>query len=409
MVYMFERIAYQRMWEELLADKAMIFLAGPRQAGKTTFAKMVAEKFPSREYINWDQLEDRARVLKDPYFFREVERVGDEKPLIILDEIHKYRHWKNYLKGIYDEFHQDFLFLVSGSGRLDLYQRGGDSLAGRYLLFHLWPLTMAEFGPADLMLEDWLSDPLKLAEDDARAKSLWSRLMTFSGFPEPFFWARKQSWRRWSQTYHRQLLREDMREAGGLTSVQGAEDLFSLLPGRVGAPLSVSGLARVIGVSPHTAGKWLELFERFFLSFRISPWTRKVSRAIVKEKKLYLFDTPLIQDAGARFENAVALELNRAVRSWTELGYGAFSLHYVKNKEKQEVDFLMARDREPLLLIETKLTDRAVSAALLRFQDQLGVPAVQLVSSGEGTFRRWSNGNHEVLVAPAWRWLSQLP
>lgn len=406
---MLNRDIYRGLWADLAADKAMIFLAGPRQAGKTTLAKSIAEDFPDHLYFNWDQREDRARLLKDPRFFRTMPRKSSGHPLIVFDEIHKYRHWKNYLKGIYDEFSGEFRFLVSGSGRLDLYQRGGDSLAGRYLLFHLWPLVMTEFRESPRSIESWLADPLSLAPDHEHLQTIWSKLQAFGGFPEPFVNAKERSWRRWSQTYHRQLLREDMRDVGGLSNVQGAEDLFSLLPERVGSPLSMNSLAGDIGVSPHTVKKWIELFDRFFLSFRLSPWTGKLARAITKEKKLYLFDSPLVSDEGRRFENAVALELNRAVHTWSELGHGDYSLHYVRNKEKQEVDFLIVRDRKPLLLVETKLSERSAASSLLKLQAQLGVPAVQLFSKGEGTFKRWSNNGLDVMIAPAWRWLVQLP
>ena len=156
------------------------------------------------------------------------------------------------------------------------------------------------------------------------------------------------------------------------------------IPSKVGSSLSIQSLASDLKVSYNTVQSWLSVFERFFLIFSISPWTRKVSRSVLKERKVYLWDIPRIQDPGARFENMVALELWRATTNWNDFGYGEFSLHFLKNKEKQEVDFLIADGRKPLLLIEAKLSEAQPSSALKIFQSLLAVPAVQLVQDDEG-------------------------
>jgi predicted AAA+ superfamily ATPase len=398
-----------RLWQDLSAEKAMVFLAGPRQGGKTTFAQMCATPYANSLYFNWDIAEHKAKLIHNPAFFTEMPRKDSSMPLIVFDEIHKYKHWKNYLKGVYDQFHHDYRFLVSGSGRLDVYQRGGDSLAGRYFLFHLWPLTLAELGGRQRPLDAFLEDPLQVAESQGEdLRIVWERLLAVSGFPEPYLAAKTTTWRRWSDTYGRQLIRQDVRDLVALNNVQGLETLLALLPSRVGSPLSMNGLAEDLKVAFNTVKSWMEVLDRFFLSFRLAPWTATITRAIQKERKSYLFNFPLIQDPGARFENAVAVELFRAVSNWNDAGLGPFSLHYVRNKEKQEVDFLLARHGKPILLVESKLSDTEPSPALLKFQTALKVPAVQLVNGGE-EFKRFTRGSFPVLVAPAWRWLALLP
>jgi predicted AAA+ superfamily ATPase len=176
----------------------------------------------------------------------------------------------------------------------------------------------------------------------------------------------------------------------------------------VGSPLSIPSLSRDLQVSYNSVQSWISVFERFFMLFSITPWTSRIARSIQKERKIYLFDTPRIMDKGARFENMVALDLWRAVTSWNVMGYGNFSLHFIKNKEQQEVDFLLARDNEPFLLIEAKAADLQPSATLKKFQQVLNVPAVQLVNEGEG-YRLFTNGEHKIVVAPAWLWLAGLP
>ena len=406
---MIARELYRKIWQELAADKEMVFLSGPRQAGKTTLATIIATDFTNSLYFNWDIPAQRSRLLQNPSFFQEVERKDASPPLLVFDEIHKYRDWKNYLKGVYDGSRKEYRFLVSGSGRLDMYQKGGDSLAGRYLLFHLFPFTLAELGNVRRPYEDFAEEPLAVGAVASPAlQETWNALGMFSGFPEPFLSARAATYARWSNTYARQLIREDIRDLTDVRSVTAMETLFHLLPSRVGNPLSVSGMARDLQVSPVSVRNWLELFERFFLSFSITPWTAKVARAIVKERKTYLFDYPRIKDEGARFENRVALELWRAVTSWNDLGWGDFGLHFIKNKEKQEVDFLLSRDREPFLLVEAKLAEREPSAPLRKFQQALRVPALQLIESGD-RYRMMANGDQQIMVAPAWLWLAGLP
>jgi hypothetical protein len=258
-------------------------------------------------------------------------------------------------------------------------------------------------------MDEFLKNPLEFSTEDTRDLSeKWERLLKMSGFPEPYLANRPTTYRRWSTTYSRQLIREDIRDLTAIKSIGDLETLYHLLPSRVGNPLSVPSIASDLKVSYNTVQSWLSVFERFFLIFSITPWTRKVGRAIQKERKIYLWDIPRIEDPGARLENMVALELWRAVTNWNDLGYGAISLNFQKNKEKQEVDFLIANGRSPLLLVEAKLSEPQPSKALRKFQSFLKVPAVQLINEEEG-FRESSNEGQRILVAPACQWLSALP
>ena len=384
-------------------------MAGPRQTGKTTLAQSLAESYANHAYLNWDILSHRSRLIENPTFFEEIERKDESTPLVVFDEIHKYKDWKNYLKGIYDQFRNEYQFLISGSGRLDIYQKGGDSLAGRYYLYHLWPFTVSELGKANAAFDLFKLNPLKISmKRHAELQEIWSTLAEFSGFPQPYLSGRKTTYRRWSKTYSRQLIREDIRDLTGVKSIGDMETLYYLLPSKVGSPISIPALSRNLKVSYNTVRSWLAMFERFLMVFSISPWTRKIARAILKEQKVYLWDVHRIQDAAARFENMVALELYRAVTIWNDMGLGSFSLHFIKNKEQQEVDFLIADNDRPVLLAEAKLSDAQPSPALIKFQKAVDVPAVQLVNQAGG-FRKLRNGNQIILVAPACQWLAMLP
>jgi len=403
------RTPYIKIWQDIAADKSMIFLAGPRQAGKTTLAQIISDSFTNSLYFNWDIAEHRTDFMRDPLFFEKIELRDSSTPLIVLDEIHKYKDWKNYLKGVYDQFHDKYQFLISGSGRLDLYQKGGDSLAGRYFLFHLWPFTISELGKSNRQIDQFLKNPLQIEmENTEELKGIWSGLSELSGFPESYLSGKKTTYRRWSNIYSQQLIREDIRDLTGLKSVLDMETLYYLLPSRIGSPISAASLARDLKVSYNSIQSWLSAFERFFLCFSIGPWTQKIARAIQKERKVYLWDTPRIKEPAARFENMVALGLYRAVTAWNDMGYGRFSLHFIKNKEQQEVDFLIANDGEPIVLVEAKLSDTEPSQALRKFQGVLKKPAIQLVEKSE-SYRMIPNGDQYILVTAAYQWLSGLP
>ncbi len=403
-----KRILYENTWKMLSKHKQMVFISGPRQAGKTTFTQILAENFNNSLYFNWDILDEKRKLIENPFFYEEVHRKDKSMPLIIFDELHKYSNWKNYLKSVYDRDKGKYKFIVSGSGRLDMYQKGGDSLAGRYFIFHLWPFTLAELAGNNLPFEQFISNPIEVRLCQNKTQPAWNRLSRFSGFPDPYLNKTDQFYRIWSNTYRKQLLREDIRDLIFVRNIENMEILFSLLPSKIGSPLSMASLARDIHVSFDSVRKWIKIFENFFMVFRISPWSKKISRAITKEKKLYLFDYAGIESQAAKFENMVAMELLRAISNWNDLGLGDFSLHYLRNREKEEVDFLLSNNHNPFLLVEAKLSADQATKSLLKFQKILNVPAVQLVNKS-GICKLVSNNNLKIMIISADHWLSLLP
>ena len=398
------------MWQDLSSEKKMIFLSGPRQVGKTTFAQKIAEGFKNNLYFNWDIISQKRLLIQEPTFFENINRKDESIPLVIFDEIHKYSKWKNYLKGIYDEFAGDYKFLVSGSGRFDLYKKGGDSLAGRYFQLHLFPLTVAELSNKRKSFKDFAVSPLTNFDftNLKITSKIWQTLFNVGGFPEPYVNGKKTFFNKWTANYTSQIVREDIKSISDIKNTDYIEILFSLLPKRVGSPISMNNIAEELQVSFGSIKEWLKLLEIFYLVFRIGPWTKKISRSILKEKKLYLYNYPEISDESYRFENMVAVELLRAVYNWNEYGYGRFTLHYLRNKEKEEVDFLICENNNPKILIETKFSDDAPSKNLIYFQKKLNIPAIQLVNK-ENVFKYLKNEQNKILIITAHIWLSTLP
>jgi predicted AAA+ superfamily ATPase len=371
----------------------MAFVSGPRQVGKTTLAKRHAAAFGQSLYFNWDVVADQKRLLKDPAFFEKENRNPRKPFLVLFDEIHKYARWKNYLKGVFDRYGDEFRFLVTGGRKLN------SSL-------QLFPLTVGELhGEAPT----WSDFKRGLSDPPAGKSDALDALEAFSGFPEPFVRASRKFYNVWAPERKRLLIRQDVRDASRVREISLLEMLSHLVPERVGSPLSLNSLRKDLDVAFETVRDWILLLEDFYYLFRLTPFTGSLARALKKEAKVYLYDWPEVTDEGARFENLVALHLYKAVQTWRATGEGDLGLHYLRDKEKREVDFVLTERRRPVCLVEVKRSDEQPAAALLRFQDRLRVPvAVQLVRHG-GVCRKIRTAVGSVWVISADRWLGLLP
>jgi predicted AAA+ superfamily ATPase len=397
---------YKNIWADFNKEKEMIFISGARQTGKTTLAKEIASEERVSHYFNYDVPENKTKILVQPSFFEEIDRKKSDRPLIILDEIHKYKEWKNYLKGVYDGYADEFRFLVTGSGRLDLSRKRGDALAGRYLHFHLFPFTVGEISSSTIrqVASEILLD---VPEQNNVARELWEIMFQVSGFPEPFLKGTKLKYRRWAHSYHSQVIRDDIRNEFAVRQIDTMEALYSLINSCIGNPFSASNQAKILKISHNTVSSWITVFEHFFLVFKLRPYSKRISRSLVKEPKIYFYDYCRIQDEALRFENMVAVELRRAVTLWTDFGFGEYQLWYLRNKEKQEVDFLVTENAQPLFIVEAKFSDVTVSPNLIKFQNALRVPAIQLVHQ-QNVARKIKNEKNVMIVASAADWLAGL-
>ena len=387
----------------------MAFVSGPRQVGKTTLAQHYQRQFSQSLYLNWDALPHQKKILTDPAFLEKENREPDQPFLVVLDEIHKYARWKNYLKGVYDQYKDEFQFLVTGSGRLDLFKKSGDSLFGRYFSVLLLPLSLGELSRRLNGFDAFNRGLDNPPADSQEHRSAYQQLFRFSGFPEPFSRGRDDFYNLWFAERKRLLVREDIRDTNAIRNISLFEHLAHLIPGRIGSPLSVNALREDVGVAFETARDWIALLEHFYYLFRITPYANRVSRALRKEAKAYLFDWAEIEDESTRFENLVALHLLKAVRLWQEHGDKIIGLNFIRDKEKREVDFILSERGIPLCLIECKLSEKELAPSLVHFQEKLEVPvAVQLLHESGVCQKRRAKGMTQWVIS-ADRWLSLLP
>lgn len=357
--------------DHLQRNRQMALVSGPRQVGKTTVCRSLGDA-----YLNWDNSDDRRRLLNGPAALAEtlqLDRLRAKPPVAVLDELHKYSKWKALLKGFFDTHGERVKLLVTGSSRMDVFRRGGDSLMGRYLLYRMHPWSVGECLRTGLPTQE-IQPP---SETDAAD---WDALWEHGGFPEPFLRRDTRFTRRWRSLRHEQLSREDLREVAHITDLGTMETLMQLLAERSAQTLVYSNLAQEIHIAVDTAKRWIDLLCRMHYGFMVRPWFKNVAKALRKEPKWYLRDWSGLADDGARAETFVACHLLKAVEGWTDLGFGDFELRYLRDKQKREVDFLVVRDRKPWFLVEVKLSDASLSPSLAYFQAQTKAPhAFQVV------------------------------
>jgi uncharacterized protein len=371
-------ITMKRLYQSIIEDhfeqcNQMLFLCGPRQVGKTTLIKAYQKEIAVHKYFNWDNVDHRDIILSgvEPVIQTlklDVPKV--EKPLLVFDEIHKYKQWKNYIKGLYDEYKGRINIIVTGSAKLNVFRKGGDSLMGRYFLYRMHPLTVGELLRQNFSNE-MIAKPKKITNTE------FKRLIEFGGYPEPFIKKNLRFYQRWQNLRREQLIHEDIRNLAQVQELAQLEVLARLLANQTGQLVNNANLAKKIRVSEKTISRWFNVLEDFYYCFRVRPWSKNVSRSLIKEPKVYCWDWALVNNDGARIENFVASHLLKTVHLWTDAGFGEFELYFLRDKDQKEVDFLIAKDGAPWIIIEVKKSDSGrLSKCVQHFQKQLKAPHV---------------------------------
>lgn len=341
----------------------MVFVGGPRQVGKSTFALSFLPEPDERHpaYLNWDNVSDRRAILNA--------ELPPREKVIIFDEIHKFARWRNLVKGFYDTRKSRTSFLITGSARLDYYSKGGDSLQGRYHYYRLHPFSLLELNT-------------KPSRTDVET------LLKCGGFPEPCLKADERFWRRWQRERLHRVIYEDIRDLENVKEISLLELLAEELPHRVGAPLSVKNLKEVLQVAHETVERWINIFERMYYCFRIPPYGPCRVRAVKKEQKLYLWDWSTITEPGPRFENLIAAQLLKYCHFIEDTEGFRMDLRFLRDTDKREIDFVVLKENQPLFAVECKTGEKDVNPALLYFQERTRIPGFYQVHTGKKDYEK---------------------
>ena len=345
--------------------KRAVFIGGPRQVGKTTLAlSLIGAKAGPKHpaYLNWDHGPSAEKIRKT--------ELPPKQTTLVFDELHKFKLWKRWIKGVIDVERGERKIIVTGSARLDLYQKGGDSLFGRYRYVRLHPFSLNELRHQGYS---------KLGIDD---------LFVFGGFPEPLFSRDDRELRLWQKERLRRIIREDVRDLQAIQNITGIEMLAEALPDRVGSPLSIQSLSEDIQVDHKTIKRWIAVLESMYFCYRLPPFGAKKIRAVKKEQKLYLWDWSVISAAGAKWENLVASQLLKFCH-WAEDSEGdTMELRYLRDIDKREVDFVVIKNGKPLFAVECKSGEKAIGSAVHYFAERTDIPVFYQVHRGTKYYQR---------------------
>jgi predicted AAA+ superfamily ATPase len=355
----------------------MVFIGGPRQVGKTTLAKSIGEKHYAGKssYLNWDNRIDRKTILKEEF------HSGNE--LVIFDEIHKYKKWKNYIKGEYDKNKDVFKIIVTGSSRLNVYRRHGDSMLGRYYYFRMHPLSVAELNKNNNVHEPF--SRLSFDRDSKKAAVIFSDLYNYGGFPEMYIKKNKNKLARWHNSRIENIIREDVRDISSIHDLGSLELLAEIMPEKIGSLLSINSLTEDLQVSFKTIRSWIECLEQVYYLFRIYPYQSKLIKSLKKEPKAYLWDWTQLREEGLRLENIVASHLLKFCHYLHDVQGHKAELRFLRDREQREVDFLVTIDNKPWFCVEVKNSRKEISKSLYYFKDALKIPFAYQVALEDGT------------------------
>ena len=400
----------RRIYQEIIRDhlsklRQMVFLMGPRQVGKTTVSLEVAGEWARHFYFNWDNSAERLLFLEGTEAVAlqvGLKELAQEKPVLIFDEIHNFGKWKNFLKGFFDRYEKSVKVIVTGSARLNVYKKGGDSLMGRYFYYRIHPLSVAEIVSPYLIEEEIRKNPKPISDED------WLALLEHGGFPEPFIQRSKKFSQRLQSIRKDQLFREDIRDGTRIQELAQIELLAELLRKQASQSMDYQSLAKKVGVSGDTIRRWIEVLKSFYYCFSIQPWSKNISRSLLKEPKLYLWDWSLIEDEGHRNENLVASHLLKAIHFWIDRGLGDFGLYYLRTKDKIETDFIVTKNGKPWFLVEVKTKVTGLSSALYHFQKETQAPHAFQVTFNLPFVQKNCFEEKGPILVPARTFLSQL-
>ncbi len=259
---------------------------------------------------------------------------------------------------------------MTGSARLNIYRKGGDSLQGRYHYYTLHPFSLSEI----LQNKIKIKPMQQLVFKDNKFNNESDALFRFGGFPEPFLKQNSRFLRRWNIERLERFFREDIRDLTMISDFNNLTLLTDLLPDKVSSILSINSLAEDLQVHFITVARWLNTFEQFYYCYRLSSFQSRKIASVRKEKKLYLWDWTEIKNDEPRWENLTASHLLKFCNYLKEYEGWKVELFYLRDSTGREVDFLICSDNKPWFAVEVKHKEKTINKNLYYFKNKLNIP-----------------------------------
>lgn len=397
----------------------LVFIFGPRQAGKTFVVENILKPQLS---LNMDIAKDRILFKQFPDFILEWHKNntknGRVKPLVFIDEIHKVKGWRDIIKGTFDKTHEHISYIATGSSAFGLRKQDkGDSLAGRAIWLYLFPISFREYLLSftnDITLSDpWKceSSLVELARKNIQhgktIRRFWDDYVKYGSFAENLVRKDKVFYEQWLEDYLSAMLDRDLKDLHVAKDVERVYQVFQLLLESLGSTYSLRSIAETLSASPNTIKNDINAIKQVLWGFDLPTAIVSKARQIRKEKKFYPMDycftsykEPIID--GGRFECIVACLLKRGLYSETTGFTAKYSLGFFRDYNQREVDFVIQKGKEIILAIECKLKAKIGAGNLKMFSKYKPRETILLVEE-EGVFEKISDNVYAIsieLLAP---------
>lgn len=353
----------------------VLVLLGARQVGKTTILKRI---FPDASYLVADNEPVKNSLERyDPAVYRQL--LDTNSGVVVLDEIHKLNDPGRAAKIFFDQL-SEYKLIVTGSSAFNIKNKASESLAGRKVDYHLYPLSLSEYlvqnGLESALSFRSMEDLLKgkKAEEVFRPydhKALLNNILVYGLYPA------MQSHPR-DSVYLTNLIDsvvfKDLVELSLLENKSAALSLLKLLAYQVGSQVNYAELASKLGIGAKTVKRYIELFEQSFIIFTIKPYSSRKRDEIAKMPKVFFYDMGLRNalinnfepvenrgDAGQLFENFIVCELLK----YNHYGNFGYNFNYWRTKGGSEVNLVLSKSNHDTIAVEIKSKQQRVNQAFI--------------------------------------------
>lgn len=401
--------AIEKTFLAAVRDFKVVLVTGPRQCGKTTMMKKMAEdENRGRKYISLDDFAARKMAVESPNLFLQV-----YKPPVFIDEVQYAPQLFSYIKMYVDEYQQPGDIWLSGSQIFKLMENVQESLAGRVGILKMNTFSQAE-------IEEVESSPFRpeieylIARGENRKKiempELYERI--FKGSLPDVVQHELSSRDRLYSSYIATYIERDVREISGIIDSLKFYDFVTATAAHIGQIINFRTIADAAGISVQTAKEWMQILERLGIIFFLHPYTNNLLKRTISKPKLYFYDTGLaiyltrwsdsITLMNGSF-NVAALE-NFVVSEIVKSYYNAGEEHYInyyRDKDAKEIDIVREINNTvyPMEIKKTGLPDERITKVFSVLENKGKTVAPGIVLCTAQNISTLGKGNYVVPIA----------